>query len=223
MRVGRVGTRDQQQVRVIEVLVAGRRRIGAERLLVAGHRARHAQARVGVDVVRADQALRELVEDVVILGQQLAGDVERDRVGTVLGDDRREAIGDVIERDIPRDLLPLLVARRPQLGPMQTRIADHGRRRGQMQRAALRAEPSEVGRMIGVAMHAGDAVTLRLDDDATAHAAIRTRGARHLRGFRHDRRQRPRLGRRLTGRRAVEWRAHRLAVSTRRIMSRGSP
>jgi hypothetical protein len=38
-----------------DVLVAARRRVGAERLLVAGHRRRHAQTRVGIDVVGADQ------------------------------------------------------------------------------------------------------------------------------------------------------------------------
>ena len=58
---------------------------------VAGDGGGHAQARVGVDVVRAEEALGELVDRVVVLGQQLAGDVERDRVGPVLVDDRARA------------------------------------------------------------------------------------------------------------------------------------
>ena len=84
MGEGRIGADDEDAVGVVDVLVAARRRIGAQRLLVAGHRAAHAQARVAVDVVGADQALGELVEDVVVLGQQLAGDVEADRVRAVL-------------------------------------------------------------------------------------------------------------------------------------------
>ena len=73
-----------------DVVVAGRRRVGAQRELVAGHRAAHAQARVAVDVVGADQALGQLVEDVVVLGQQLAADVEAHGVGAVRLDDAGE-------------------------------------------------------------------------------------------------------------------------------------
>ena len=95
----------KRQSRVVDVVVAGGRRVGAERLLVARHRARHAQPRVGVDVVGADQALRELVEDVVVLGEELAGDVERDAVGPVLADAGGEAVGELVERVVPRDAL----------------------------------------------------------------------------------------------------------------------
>ncbi len=49
----------------------------------------------------ADEALGELVDDVIVLGQQLAGDIERDRVGPVLADDAAKAIGDAIERRRP--------------------------------------------------------------------------------------------------------------------------
>ena len=61
---------------------------------------RHAQARVGVDVVGAQQALGELVEDVVVLGQQLARDVEADRVGAVRAHGVGEAVGE--RRRAPR-------------------------------------------------------------------------------------------------------------------------
>ena len=76
----RVRAEQQQAVGEREVGVGRRRAVGAERARVAGDRARHAQARVRVDVVRAEEALGELVDRVVVLGQQLAGDVERDRV-----------------------------------------------------------------------------------------------------------------------------------------------
>jgi hypothetical protein len=53
---------------------SSRHRVGAEGALVAGDRRGHAEARVGVDVGRADEALHQLVGDVIVLGQQLAGD-----------------------------------------------------------------------------------------------------------------------------------------------------
>ena len=93
-RVAGGGVRAQQQEAVGErdVGVGRRRAVEAERAAVAGDRGGHAQARVGVDVVRAEKALGELVDRVVVLGQQLAGDVERDRVGAVLVDDRAAGV-----------------------------------------------------------------------------------------------------------------------------------
>ena len=66
---------------LVDVGVGRRRPVRAERARVARDRAGHAQARVGVDVVGAEEALGQLVDRVVVLGQQLAGDVERDLVG----------------------------------------------------------------------------------------------------------------------------------------------
>ena len=80
VRTRHVGAGDEQALGALDVLVAGGRRIGAQRHLVAGDRARHAQPRIGVDVVGADQTLGQLVEDVVVLGEELAGNVERDRI-----------------------------------------------------------------------------------------------------------------------------------------------
>ena len=79
-------------VREGQILVAGGRRIGAQAGLVAGHRAAHAQARVGVDVVGADQALGQLVEDVVVLGQQLAAEVQAHGVGAMGLHDAGDAV-----------------------------------------------------------------------------------------------------------------------------------
>ncbi len=61
-----------------------RRSVGAERARIARRRRRHAQARVRVEVVGADEALGELATaTIVLLGQQLARGVERDRVRAV--------------------------------------------------------------------------------------------------------------------------------------------
>ena len=94
MAPGGVRADEHDQVGLVEVLVAAGHRVGAEGAAVAGDRRRHAQPRIGVDVGRADEALHQLVGDVIVLGQQLAGEIERDRVRPVALDDAREAVGD---------------------------------------------------------------------------------------------------------------------------------
>jgi hypothetical protein len=101
VRPGGVAAGDEQALRVVQVVVAGGGRVGAQRGFVAGHRAAHAQARVGVDVVGADQALGQLVEDVIVLGQQLAADIETHGVGAVLVDGRCEAPAGQVQRCVP--------------------------------------------------------------------------------------------------------------------------
>ena len=71
------------EIGLLEILVAAGHHVRAEGAAVAGDRRGHAEARVGVDVGRADEALHQLVGDVVVLGQQLAGDVEGDAVRAV--------------------------------------------------------------------------------------------------------------------------------------------
>ena len=101
MAPGRVRAHQHDEIGAIEVLVAHRDHVLAERALVAGNRRGHAQPRVRVDVRRADVALHELVGDVVVLGQQLAGDVERHRLGTVLVDAVAERVGDGGDGRVP--------------------------------------------------------------------------------------------------------------------------
>ena len=98
---GRIGASNEDELGLQDVRVAARRGIGAQCLLVAGNGRRHAEPRIGVDVVGADQALGQFVEDVVILGHQLAGNVEGDRIRAVGTDDLGEPAGRVIERRIP--------------------------------------------------------------------------------------------------------------------------
>src|SRR3546814_4636117 len=74
---------DQYSVGVIQVFIAGGRRIRPQRQLVCGDGAGHAQARIGIDVIGAHQRPGQLVEDGVVLGQQLTGKIETDGVGSV--------------------------------------------------------------------------------------------------------------------------------------------
>ena len=99
--VGGVGARNEDGLRVVEIFVAGRRRIGAQRDLVAGDCTAHAQAGVGVDVVGANQAFDHLVEDVIVLGQQLACAIETNCTGAVFTDDGSKA-----GRDLGHGLIP---------------------------------------------------------------------------------------------------------------------
>ncbi len=172
VRPGRVAARDEQALRQREVFIAGRRCVRAQRGLVARDGAAHAQAGIGVDVVGADQSLGQLVEDVVVLGEQLARHVEPDRIGAVRLDDVRELSGGHAQRGIPADGSRRLAAlcavqRREQAG-----LQGDGLRGGEVQRGSLGAEAAEIGGVGGVAAHAGDPAVGGFDDDAAAGAAV---------------------------------------------------
>ena len=86
---------------MVDVFVARRRGVRSQGLLVSRDRGRHAQPRVGVDVVGADQPLGQLVEDIVVLSQKLTRNIETDAVGAVCAYRVGEAIGEMIERLVP--------------------------------------------------------------------------------------------------------------------------
>ena len=69
---GGIGARQHHEIGELQVVVALRHHVGPERPAMAGNRRGHAQPRVGVDVRRADEALGQLVGDVIVLRQQLA-------------------------------------------------------------------------------------------------------------------------------------------------------
>src|SRR5688572_4811240 len=77
---------------------------------MASDRRGHAEARVGIDVRRADKTLHQLVGDVVIFGQELAGKVEGDSVLSMLRDDVLQTAGDMIKRVGPGHRFELAVA-----------------------------------------------------------------------------------------------------------------
>ncbi|MNV35247.1 hypothetical protein D3C71_1266880 [compost metagenome] len=101
---------------MFHVVVAGGRRVGPQGLLVARHGAAHAQARVGVDVVGADQALGQLVEDVVVLGEQLAAHVKAHGIGAVVLDGVCEFFGGQVQRGVPWQGLGSIAALRAVQG-----------------------------------------------------------------------------------------------------------
>ena len=169
MRPRRVAACDHDEFSVIQIVVARRRRICAERGLVASHRRRHAQARIGVDVISADQPLRELVEDVVVLGQQLSGNVEANAIGTVLGNAAGEFFDEGVEGNVPAHALAILLAGCPHFGIQRATIGC-GR---QVQRAAFGTQAAKICRVIGIAANGRDSRAIRTRQHPATHAAIR--------------------------------------------------
>ena len=103
---GGVGAGQHDEVGLLEILVGARHDVFAEGAAMACHRRSHAQPRIGVDVGRTDETLHQLVGDVIVFGEQLPGDVEGDRVRTVLCDGPGESGGDEVERLVPFSALP---------------------------------------------------------------------------------------------------------------------
>ena len=123
MAPGRVAADQDQQVGLLQIFIAAGHDVAAEGALVAGHAGGHAQPRIGVDIGGADEALHQLVDDVVVLGEQLTGDVEGDRIRPVLPDDLAETVGHMVERGIPAHRLPV------DHGLEQTALRDRSSRR----------------------------------------------------------------------------------------------
>ena len=97
MAPGRVGADQHNQVGTIEILIAARHRVGPECAPMPRHRRGHTQARIGVDVGGTEKALHQLVGDVIVLGQQLAGEIERNRVRPVAIENALEFPGHPVE------------------------------------------------------------------------------------------------------------------------------
>ena len=146
MAPGGVRADEHDEIGGVEIVVGAGHGVGAEGAAMAGHRGRHAQPRIGVNVGRADEALHQLVGDVIVLGQELAGKIERDRVGAVALDDALEAVGDAVERVGPGNAREAAVGL-PQHGMEQA----FGEAERLAERRALGAEAAAIGGMVAVA------------------------------------------------------------------------
>jgi hypothetical protein len=142
----RVGADQHQQIGLVEVFITTGYGVGAEGAAMARNRRRHAQPRIGVDIGTADESLHQLVGDVIILGQQLPGEIKRHRAGAVALDDMRKPMREMVERVGPGYPLHRAVA-----------DADHRveqpllKAEGFAERGAFRAQPSEIGGVLGIA------------------------------------------------------------------------
>src|SRR6185369_9852749 len=169
-----VRTDEHDEIGKIEILVTARNDVFAERPLVADDRRRHAKPRVRVDVGRADESLHQLVEDVVVLGQELPGYVESDRVRAVLCDRIAKPVCDELESFVPAGIAPV-DSRTKKTSAMAERFGES---------CAFRTQQPAVGRMCGVAGDRRIAVSGGRDDPA-ADAAVRARRAHRSRLLAH--------------------------------------
>ena len=101
MAPGEVRARQHDEIGGLKVFVGPGHRVRAEGAAMPGDRGRHAQARIGVDVGRADKALHQLVGDVIVFGEDLPGDVKRHAIRAMLRNRLREPPRDEIQRVIP--------------------------------------------------------------------------------------------------------------------------
>ncbi|MGY4446322.1 hypothetical protein ACVWZR_000982 [Bradyrhizobium sp. i1.3.1] len=168
MTPGRIRADEHEEISLVEILVAAGHGVGAEGAAVARDRGRHAEPRIGVDIGRADKALHQLVGDVIVLSQELAREIERDRIGAVARHDVLHAMGDVVECIAPGDAFEHALAadhriEQPALQPD-----------GLAERRALRAQPAEIGGMIRIARDRRATVAVGRRQHAAADAAIGT-------------------------------------------------
>ena len=171
--VGGVGSDQQKAVGSLEIRPGAGWAVGAQRARVADGRRGHAQARVGVEVVGAQEALGELAGQVVLLGRELPGGVDRHGVPAVGCDDLAQPLGGIAQRRRPRHPLALAVAARAQLGVEQTIGGAEHRR----QVDGLGADVAEVGGVIGIALHPGDGAIPDFHEQAAANATVRAERA----------------------------------------------
>ena len=179
MAPGHVGADEHDEIGLLQILIGAGHGVGAEGADMSGHGRGHAEAGVGVDVRRADEALHQLVGDVVILGEELARTVEGDRFRPVFGNGFGKARGDEIERLVPAGAAPVDFGMKQPVVEAQ-RLA---------QRRTLRAEAAVIGRMPLVPLDRDGAVLLRRRHHTAADAAIGAGGpgrgaARHSSSFR---------------------------------------
>ena len=110
MLLGKVGTYEEEAVAVFYIRICSGRLVQAESSHKTRHGTGHTQPGVGLDIVRADQALEELVAKVHLFGETLGPDVQCYRVRTVFGNSLLDLARHQVERFVYRGLDILSVA-----------------------------------------------------------------------------------------------------------------
>src|SRR4029079_15544235 len=103
MRLPRVGAPQEDEVRLLDLLVGVRSPARPEYRRQPGDAGRVSRAVAAVDVVAAEDRTRELLRDEVHLVRALGAAEEPERLRSVLADDLPKAGGRAIQRLVPRD------------------------------------------------------------------------------------------------------------------------
>ena len=170
-----VGADDEEEVGGFEVVVAGGRAVHAEGALVARRpRSTCTAASSSRRGWCRGSPCASLWKRVVVLGQQLAREVEADRIGSARG--ARSARRDAVRARRPtRRASRAAALRRAQRAGWRETVRHVHRL---VQREALRAERAAIRRVLRVAAHADQPIALARDEHAAADAAEAAHRAR---------------------------------------------
>ena len=102
MTPGEIGTDQHHEISKFQILIISGNHISPESPLVAGNRGRHAETAVGVDIGRTDETLHQLVGNVIVFCQQLAGNIKGNRVRSMLRNGLAEFLRNEIKCLVPR-------------------------------------------------------------------------------------------------------------------------
>ena len=174
MAFGCVGAHQHHQLGGIEVVVAAGGAVGAEAAAVAHHGRTHAQPGIGIEVIATQGPLEQLVGDVIILDQKLAGAVDGDGIGSAGLQGGANAAHNQREGLLPADRRKRLVYRAAVLGAGEA-VMGQGVAHG----GPLNAHLAQGGGVMAIAAgRPGFATRLgRLELQTTTHAAVGTLGS----------------------------------------------
>src|SRR3954447_25018561 len=188
VRLGHVGTLDDDAVRVLQVLLKVRRAAATEAGPQTGNRAAVSYARLVLDLQSAKGG-KQLLDEVVLFVVQRRAAEAREAHGPAsarpvglplpgLGARLDDPVGDLVHRVVERDALPFGAVRAPIEGVLLPGCSG-----GELQAGrALRAEPAAADRRVGVALDLDDLLVLDVDVLAAADRAVRADRLDHLVG-----------------------------------------
>ena len=101
MTPGQIRARQHDEIGQFQILIGAGNGIRPESAPMSRHRRRHAQPRIGVDIGGADETFHQLVGDIVIFRQKLAGNIECYAVRPMLAYGFGKAACHQIKRCIP--------------------------------------------------------------------------------------------------------------------------
>ncbi|MNH11731.1 hypothetical protein D3C79_712530 [compost metagenome] len=173
MAVGHVRADDEEHLGTIKVLIAARRSVGPQRLLVAAAGAGHAQARVGFDVAAADEAFGQFVDQVLGLQRHLPGDIEPQGVGPMFINDRPQALCCLFDSGIDAALHRVALTLVAQVSVLHAPGLTQRLMGGQ----TLGAQAAKIAGVQLVTTDLGHPPAFDAHDDATTDATIRAHAA----------------------------------------------
>jgi hypothetical protein len=157
MRLGGIRAHEDDGLRVPDVVVGIGHRAVAPGVGDAGDGGGVADTGLMVDRVGAPER-RELAEQIAALVGEFRGAQQIDRIGAGLGADFEHLVADLVDRLIPRDLLPLAIDELHRIFQPAVAVDElaHSRALGAMRAAIDRAVPGRLLADPDAVLHFGD-------------------------------------------------------------------